>query len=344
MNDLPFVSAVVPCRNEEKHIRVCLDSIAANSYPKDRMEVIVVDGRSSDRTKAILRDLTQQYPFIRTMDNPKQTIPAAMNIGVLKARGQVILKLDAHSTYPPDYISNCVQYMGEYQADDVGGILRIIPGNETTLASVIPQVLSHPFGSGNACVKVGSKELCWADTAAFGCYRKDVFEKVGLWNEELAGSSDMDFNIRLKKAGGKILLVPGIQINYFADSNLRSFWLHNFADGVWATYVMKFGSEAWAWRHWVPLAFVSSLIALATLAFFLPTLWWAFFAIAGAYAMANLAASAQISVRERKPEYLPTLPLAFAVRHIAHGLGALLGLLLVLVPGKHWEGRQRAKC
>ncbi len=343
MNDLPFVSAVVPCRNEEKHIRMCLDSIAANSYPKDRMEVLVVDGRSSDRTKAILRDLTQQYPFIRTMDNPKQTIPAAMNIGVLKARGQVILKLDAHSTYPRNYVSRCVESLDRYKADNAGGIWRIMPGSESAAANAIALALAHPFASGNAYVKVGAKEPRWADSAAFGCWRKNALEKIGGWNEKLAGSSDMDLNARLKDAGGRILLDPSIQINYYADSNFRSYWKHNFADGVWVTYVLKFRSKAWAWRHWVPLAFVSSLIALATLAFFLPSLWWAFLVIAGAYAMANLAASVQISVRERKPEYLPTLPLVFAVRHIAHGLGALLGLLLVLVPGKHWEGRQRAE-
>ncbi len=322
---------------------MCLDSILANDYPKDRLEVLILDGMSEDRTRSIAEDFAKSYPFIRLVENRKRTIPAAMNTGIRHAKGEVVIKLDAHSLYAANHISACVRYQKEYGAANVGGVWRILPGAATAIAEAIVQALASSFGSGNAHVKVGAKEPRWADSAAFGCWRKNTLEKIGGWNEKLAGSSDMDLNARLKDAGGRILLVPDIQISYFADSDLRSFWLHNFADGVWATYVLKFRSKAWAWRHWVPLAFVSSLIGLATLAFFLPALWWAFLAIAGAYAMANLAASVRISVRERKPEYLPTLPLVFAVRHIAHGLGALFGLFLVLLPGKHWEGRQRAE-
>jgi len=340
---LPFVTVIVPCRNEAQFIGQCLDSIIRNGYPPDRLEVLVVDGMSEDGTRAVVASLGRRYPFVRLVDNPKKSIPAAMNTGIRCAKGDVIIKMDAHSTYQPDHISACVRHQKQYGAENVGGVWKMLPGAETKTAKAIVLALAHPFGSGNAYIKVGVDKPTWSDTAAFGCYRKELFDKVGPFNEKLRGSSDLDMNARIQLHGGRILLVPDIVITYYADASWRSFWKHNFADGVWATYVVKFGSKGWAWRHWVPLAFVSSLIGSAILAFFLPTLWWPFLVIAGSYAMANLAASVQISIRERKREYLPTLPLAFAVRHMAHGLGALLGLLLVLVPGEHWKGRRRAK-
>jgi len=340
---LPFVSVVVPCRNEERYIRNCLSSIGNNDYPKERLEVMVVDGMSSDRTRQIVKEVAAGSASMRIIDNLKYSIPAAMNLGIRNARGEVILKIDAHSTYPSDYISQCIRFLHEYDADDVGGVLRIMPGDEGAVARAIAQTLSHLFGSGNAPVKVGSKDVGWSDSAAFGCFKKKVFETVGLWNEDLAGSSDFDFNVRLRKAGGRILLVPSIQIDYFADRNLGSFWSHNFSDGVWATYVLKFRSEGWAVRHWVPLAFVSSLIGSAAIALFIPAVWWGFFTIAGVYLTANLAASLQLSHQAQSLKSTPISMMAFASRHVAHGLGALFGLFMVILPGKHWQGRRRAR-
>ena len=341
--NLPFVSVIVPCRDEEKHIARCLESILANDYPKERMEILVLDGMSEDHTGAIVADYAQRYPQIRLVNNPTRTIPTAMNRGIKQAQGEVVMKVDAHSTYPEDFISNSVRFLEQYGADIVGGILNIVPGRETTVAQAIALALSHEFGSGNAYVKIGCKEPRWADSVSWGSFKKGVFERVGLWNEELAGSSDMDFNVRLKKAGGRILLVPSIVTDYCADSDLESLWRHNFADGVWATYVVKFGSKAWAWRHWIPMFFVASVAGSAVLSVFLPKFWWLFCGIAGVYILTNLAASAQIVLRERKLDFLPVLPGVFAARHVSHGLGALYGLVLVLLPGKHWKGRRSAK-
>lgn len=211
------------------------------------------------------------------------------------------------------------------------------------MAKSIALVLSHVFGSGNAYVKIGCKEPRWADAVSYGCFKKKVFDTVGLWNEDLAGSPDMDFNVRLKKAGGKVLLVPEIVTDYYADKDLQSLVKHNFADGVWATYVMKFGSRAWSWRHWIPMIFLASVVFLGLFAIFIPKLFWLFVSILGAYAIANLAASAQIALRERKAMYVGVVPFVFAARHFAHGLGALYGLVLTALPGKLWKGRRNAK-
>jgi glycosyltransferase involved in cell wall biosynthesis len=335
-----FVSIVIPCRNEEKYISKCLDSIISQDYPKHRLEILIVDGMSEDRTRAIVEEYAKRHPTVRIVNNPKRIIPSAMNIGIQEAQGEVIMKVDAHSTYPKDYISKCVRYLTTYGADNVGGMWRICPGKETTMAKAIALTLGHPFASGNAYIKVKAKGPRWADTAAFGCYRREVFDKIGLFNESLAGSSDLDFNKRLKAAGGKILLVPEIVINYYADSDLKSFWRHNFADGVWATYVLKFKSRAFSWRHWIPLAFVSSLIGSAALSVILPWTLWLLVGIVGLYTLVNLGVSTALAVKERKVQYLWALPIVFATRHFAHGLGALLGLVLAIVPGVHWQGRR----
>lgn len=340
MNSLPLVSIIIPCRNEEKFIGKCLDSIVANDYPKDRLEVLVLDGMSEDGTREIILSYARQYPFIKLVDNPKRIIPAALNTGIKQARGEIIMRMDAHSTYPKDYISNCVRFLNEYQADNVGGIWKILPRENTLIAKAITHALAHPFASGNAYIKIGSDKPRWADTAAFGCYRKEVYDKIGFYNEELAANEDMDFNKRLREAGGKILLVPDIVINYYADPNLKEFWRHNFADGVWTTYVLKFKSKAFSWRHLVPLAFVASLIGSGVLSAIFPWFVWLFAGIAGAYVVANMGASLHLAVQKRNLSYLWAAPLVFATRHFAWGLGALLGLILAFIPGKHWKGRR----
>jgi glycosyltransferase involved in cell wall biosynthesis len=341
--ELPLVSAVVPCRNEEKFIARCLDSIVANDYPRDRLEVLVLDGMSEDKTREIVESYARRYPFIRLVENPKKSIPAAMNTGIRHARGDTVIKMDAHSTYAPNHISGCVRYQGEYQAANVGGVCKMLPGADTKLAQAIVLALASRFGSGNARIKLGLDRPTWADAAAFGCYKKDLLSEIGLFNEKLLGSSDMDMNVRIRAADERILLVPEIVISYYADATLGALWKHNFGDGVWATFVMKFGSKGWSWRHWVPLAFVSSLLASLILSVFVPKALWFGLAIAGTYAVASLGASLQISIHERTLRFLGALPLAFAARHLAFGLGSLLGLALVLLPGEHWKGRSGRK-
>ena len=152
---LPMVSVVVPCLNEEKHIAACLDSILANTYPQSRTEILIVDGLSTDRTREIVVGYSRRYPFISLIDNPQRVIPCAMNVGIKEARGTVIIKMDAHSICPDDYIDKCVWNAYEYGAQNTGGVLRVQPGADTIQAKAISVALSHPFGSGNAFVKTG---------------------------------------------------------------------------------------------------------------------------------------------------------------------------------------------
>lgn len=340
---LPFVTVVVPCRNEEKHIGGCLESILANDYPNDRLEILVLEGRSEDRTGEIVAGYSARYPIIRQVENPGKNIPAAMNLGIQEARGETIIKMDAHSTFQRDHISLCVAYQEKYGAENVGGICKMKPGANTATARAIVLGLGSRFGSGNALVKVGIDKPTWSDAAAFGCFKKELFLRIGLFDERLLSSSDLDMNLRIRASGGGILVVPDVTIAYVADANLRAFRRHVFADGVWISYVMKFGKRAWSWRHWVPAAFVLSLVATFALSAMNREFLWMGLIIALVYMAVSAAVSLQIAVRERDPRYAFLLPIVFALRHFVHGFGTLFGLLLVIVPGEHWKGRRGLK-
>ncbi len=330
---LPFVTVLVPCRNEEKNIERCLESILAN-------KILVLDGMSEDRTREIVTDYARRFPCIRLVDNPARHIPVAMNIGIRVARGERILKMDAHSTYQREYISRCVLYQDKYGAENSGGVWKMVPGADTATAKAIALGLGSRFGSGNANVKVGVAKPTWSDSTAFGCFRRDLFERIGMYDEMLLSSSDLDLNRRIQAAGGRILVVPDVVVNYVADANLRALRRHVFADGVWISYVMKFGKRAWSWRHWVPAVFVISLVAALALGTLNHSFLWLGLGIAGMYAAASLAVSLQIAAREREPRFAFLLPIVFAVRHFVHGAGTVFGLVLVVLPGSCWKGRR----
>lgn len=327
-----MVSIIIPCRNEEKFIAGCLDSVIANDYPKDKLEVLVIDGMSDDETREIIGRYTKQYPFIKLLDNLKKIVPYALNIGIRSAKGEIIMRMDAHATYEKDYISKCVKYLDEYNADNVGGIWKIIPRKDTFTGSAIALVLSCPFGIGNAYYRFVDKEPRWVDTVPFFCHKKGVFEKIGLFNENLIYSQDMEFNVRLKKAGGKILLAPDIISYYYTRSDFRSFCKHNWRNGVWAIYPIKFTNYLPVkLRHLVPLIFVSGLIITFVLSFSIPVSLWLFLLVVFSYLLINIYFSSKIAIREKDFGYLFIMPVIFVSLHVTYGLGSLWGLLNVIV-------------
>ena len=350
--DSPFVSIVIPCRNEEQFIGKCLDSIIANGYPKDRLEILVIDGMSEDKTREIIERYTQQYQFVRLLDNPKKIIPCALNVGIKGAKGGIIMRMDAHATYEKNYISKCVKYLSKYNADNVGGIWKIVPRGNTLLGKAIAIALSHPLGSGNAYYKVGGvNEPRWVDIVPFGCYRKEVFEKIGLLNEDLVNSEDMEFNSRLKRAKGKILLIPEIVSYYYARSDFKSFVKHNLRNGFWAIYPFKFTDHMpVSWRHLIPLAFVLSLMGSLGLWRLLSLLGshgflgllsslglLSFLVIGSSYSLCNLFFSAKVALKEKDLRYLFVMPVIFAALHIGYGLGSVWGLIKCLGSKRFWR-------
>jgi len=324
--DGKLVSIIIPYRNEEKFIGKCLDSIINQDYPKENLEVLVVDGMSEDRTREIIQRYSQQYPFIKLLENPQKFTPFGLNIGIKKSRGEVIIRMDAHAGYEKDYVSKCVKYLEEYNADNVGGVIKTLPAKDNLIAKAIAICLSHPFGVASD-FRLGIKEPKEVDTVFGGCYKRDVFEKIGLFNEKLKRSQDMEFNLRLKRAGGKILLVPEIIAFYYPHSNFKKFLKHNFNDGVWAIYPLKFGIKIFSLRHLLPLIFVGGLIGLFLLSLFSKFFFLLFSLALFFYFLMSLYFSLKIAKKEKDLRFLFLMPLVFANRHFGYGFGSLWGIV-----------------
>lgn len=325
---LPFVSIVIPCRNEAQFITHCLDSISENTYPKERLEVLVVDGMSDDGTRDILRRYSELHPFVRLLENERRTTPFAFNIGVTSAKGGLIMIMSAHAAYEAHAIERSVRYSQESGADNVGGTWRIVPRVDGSLARAIAQVMSHPFGVGGARYRTGAlKEPLWVDTAAYGCYRRDVFEKVGLFNERLTRGQDMEFNLRLRKAGGRTLLAPGVEIQYFARTDLRHFISHSFRNGRWAILPFCYSEVVpVSPRHLVPFFFACSLIVLTVASLSVPGAWRALAGLAALYSIAAIIAAISIGSRSGQYQAAALSPFVFAGLHLSYGFGSVVGV------------------
>jgi len=338
MNDSSLISVIIPCRNEEQFIGKCLDSVISNDYPKDKLQVLVVDGMSKDSTRNIIRAYEKQHSFIKLLDNPKRITSCALNLGIKSSQGDLILWMSAHNEYENEYISKCLHYLQKFSADAVGGIIKPVARTNNLVGKAVCIAISHPFGVGSSAHKTGAKNPQWADTAFGTCYKKEIFEKIGTFNEDLVRGQDMEFSLRLKKAGMKTLLVPDIVSNYYTRSDLKSFWKHNWNNGIWAILPFLY-SEGMpvSCRHLVPLGFVMSLIISVLLGVISTPFWWVFLGIAVIYAIANLAASAQIACRQRDLRYLVVMPLVFVVLHVSYGLGSLWGSIKVLAAPRFWK-------
>ena len=337
MGELPFTSIIIPCRNEERFIGNCLDSIIANDYPKERLEVLAVDGMSEDGSQTVIENYSKKYPWIRLIKNPKKITPAALNKGITSSKGEIIMWMSAHNRYEKDYIFRSVENLSKHGADNVGGIMKTLPRIDNFAGRAIVASLSHHFGVGNSYFRVQTDEPKWVDTVFGGCYRREVFDRIGFFNENLVRGQDMEFNLRLKKAGGKTLLVPGIVSYYYARSDIRSFGKHNFTNGVWAILPFLYSPIVpVSWRHLVPLIFVTGLLGSAVLGFVWTPFLYLFLIIICSYALANLGASFQIALQKRNLKYFIVMPFVFGALHFSYGLGSLWGFLRVLSSRLFW--------
>jgi glycosyltransferase involved in cell wall biosynthesis len=326
-NSLSFVSIIIPCRNEEEFIAKCLDSIISQDYPKESFEVLVIDGMSEDKTRAIIDRYKMQNTRnkVRLLENPQKYTPFGLNIGLKSAKGDLIIRMDAHASYQKDYISKCVKYSKECNADNVGGAIKTLPAKNNLISKSIASCLSSSFGAGSS-FRLGAKRIKEADTVFGGCYKKEVFQKIGFFNEKLRRSQDLEFNLRLKKAGGKILLAPNIISYYYPSSNIKDFLKHNFYDGVWAIYPLKFVKTSFKLRHYAPLIFVLSLLGTGLLGIFFQIFLRLFLLIIGLYFLANFYFSLRVAEKKKKFGYLFSMPIIFTIRHMAYGLGSAWGI------------------
>jgi len=323
------VSIIIPCRNEKDYIAGVLDSILANDFPKENLEVIVADGMSEDGTRAVIEEYTKKWPFIRLVDNPRKIVPCALNEAIRNAKGRIIMRMDAHAVYPPNYISRMVSALGEMKADNVGAAWETLPGGPGLVPKAIALALSHPFGVGNATYRLSNGEdraPIETDTVPFGCYRKEVFDKIGLFDEELVRNQDNELNERLKRAGGRIFLIPDVKIQYFARKNYSKLWKMFYQYGYFGPLVDKKLGKPTRLRRYVPLVFVLSILLPALIMPFFPRIGLVSVCSFSLYALVNLAFSCLLATREKEPALATFLFLSFLLSHFSYGVGHIKGI------------------
>lgn len=331
LNFSPAISLILPIRNEAAYIERCLSAILAQDYPGE-IEILVVDGISTDDTRATLQKFILHNSSFILLDNPGKIVPSGINIALRQAKGEIIIRVDGHTLIAPDYVRQCVEVLQRTKADNVGGRMNAI--GTSTFGKAVALATSTPFGIGGGRFHFSEKEE-WVDTVYMGAWPRQVFEKIGLFDEELVRDQDDEFNYRLRAAGGKILLSPDIQSEYTVRSTPRALWRQYFQYGFWKVRVLQKHPRQMSLRQFIPPLFVLALLFSIILAFipfpnfilhpasFIPL----------SYLLANLAASVLTISRAQKNNQFPftiyhlLLPFTFAILHLSYGSGFLLGLV-----------------
>ena len=326
MTEVAKVSVIIPCRNEERFIGRCLDSIIANDYPKDRIEILVVDGKSQDGSAELVRKISRDYPFVCLVENPQKVTPVAFNIGIRKARGQVILIASAHSSLQPHHIRICLELLNRLHADVVGGPVRTIPASEKLADRAIAQVLSHRFGVGDSRFRTDFEYEGPVDTVPFGAYRRDVFERFGMFDETLSRNQDNEFHSRILRKGGSIFSSPSLTALYYGDSGVGRFCRHAWRAGFWNACTLFSHPGSLCIRHFVPAVFALLVITGGVLSLLGKLGKWLLAAIGLSYLAGAATATLQIVFRQRHISMV-VLPVFFATYHVSYGIGSLVGFL-----------------
>jgi succinoglycan biosynthesis protein ExoA len=332
---LPFVSVLVPVRNEAGYIRNCLAALAAQDYPRDRFEVIVIDGESTDRTLAEVENARHETGVPDTvLTNKRRRTTAGLNLALSSARGDVIVRVDGHTRVDPAFLSASVRALRESGADAAGGPIRT--QGEGDIGGAIALAMSSPFGVGDAAFRHSQAEQ-WTDSAPFAAYRREVFDRIGRF-AEISGGEDDEFNYRLRDQGGRILLAPSIGSVYYCRASLTALARQYWGYGLAKAEVLSMHPQRLRARHLVPSALVLTLALGALLSPFERRFGWLVALAAGAYAIANTVATLRLR-RRAGPRRIRYLPLAFATIHLAAGSGLIAGFLRQALSRGHKRGQ-----
>jgi succinoglycan biosynthesis protein ExoA len=326
-NAKPAVSIVVPCRNEKDHIETCVRSILAQEPSPGGFEIIVADGMSDDGTREILEKIAVSDERLKIIDNPHRITAHGMNAGIRQARGQYIAIMGAHANYAPDYLRSSLEVLQETRADNVGGSMMCV--GESRLQRAIAAAHHSPFSVGGARWHDAHHEGP-ADTVFGGFYRRDVFEKIGLFDETLVRNQDDELNLRLTRAGGKIWHSSRIKSWYQPRASLAALFRQYVQYGYWKVRVIQKHRRPASVRHLVPGSFVFCLFVLPLLGLFYVPALWIWLAMISLYVGCNLIASAATAARHGW-KYLSLLPVVFACYHLGYGIGFLCGVIDFLV-------------
>lgn len=322
-----MLSVICPIYNEERYIGACIDSILAQDYPKDDLEVIFADGMSTDRTREIVASYTERFPWIRLIDNPERIVPPALNAAIAQSKGDIIIRLDAHAAYPTNYFSALVKAHADFNADNIGAACKTDILNRTPKALAIKEVLSHPLGVGNSAFRTGISEAKEVDTVPFGCWKRTAFEKYGKFDERLVRNQDIEFSKRILRNGGKIVIIPDTYSTYYARETFSKLAKNNYANGKWNILTIWYSHEfdSLSLRHFIPLLFILSLLLPGIAGFLWHPLWYLSLASFISYSVVVSFMSAEIA--SRKHLNLFYLIATFFVLHFSYGWGSLIGIL-----------------
>ena len=316
-----IVSVVMPVYNEEKYIEKCIDSLLLQDYPTEKMEWIFVDGCSKDKTVELLKKYKDKYPdLIRIFNNPHKIVPYAMNIGIAESIGKYIVRLDAHADYATDYISKCVYYLENTDAENVGGVAETKASG--FMGRTIAKMLSSKFGVGNSQFRTNG-ESGYVDTVPFGAFKREVFSKYGGYDERLVRNQDNEMNFRIRKNGGKIYLSNDIHLSYYCRESIKEISAMARKNGMWNIITMKLCPGSMGWRHFIPFLFVISIIGLGILGFIHPAFW----ALLGAELLLYLLLDVLFSIKQAAnvKEFFILIAL-FPIFHTQYGFGSMVGI------------------
>ncbi len=324
---MKFISIIIPCYNEEKYIHSCIESILSQDYPFNRLEVFFVDGISTDSTRNTIQTYCRKYPFIKLLDNQRKIVPCAMNIGIYESIGDYIIRLDAHSIYPSNYFSKLIKYAQNLNSDNIGVTCFTDVKIKTQKSMAIMEILSHRLGVGNSPFRTGTTRVMEVDTVPFGCFRKDVFNRFGFFDERLFRNQDIELNKRIKRGGGKIFIVPDIQCTYFARETFGGLIKNNFQNGLWNILTVYYTRtiSSLSLRHFIPFFFILTLIVPLLLSI-------------GHFSLILICISSflfytinifivSILLSKEKKLSVHYLILSFFLLHFSYGIGSLVGLV-----------------
>ena len=322
------VSILIPCYQERNFIRGCLESVLAFELPDlTEIEVLVLDGGSTDGTRDIVREVSERDNRVRLVDNPGRTQSAALNLGIPMSRGEYIMRLDAHSVYPSDYLKLCLQTALRTNADNTGGAVATLRRGDGYQSALVQAITTHKFGVGDSGFRTDAAEGP-ADTVPYGFFKRTIFERVGLFDERLLRAQDYEMNRRIIHNGGKVWLNPRIQVRYYQQPDLRSFIRKQIVhEAPYNAYMWYVAPYAFAFRHAVTGVFAAGVLAGVILSPFSSLVRTVFLSVIALYFALAIVSGIQQAIRYREPRHVIFAPIAFFLFHFLHGIGVLIGLV-----------------
>jgi succinoglycan biosynthesis protein ExoA len=330
---MTLISIIIPCRNEERYIAECLDSVLSFDLPAQvEIEVFVMDGMSTDGTVEIVRTAAVGDPRVKVRSNPGRVQSSALNLALQESRGEWIMRLDAHSSYPREYLRLCLETAKRTGADNVGGVVVTLPGDDSYQARVVQALTTHRFGVGGAGFRLGGGEGR-ADTVPFGFFKRSLFERIGFFDERLVRAQDYEFNRRIIASGGTVWRNPDIRVWYHNQPTLRGFFRKQIGkDAPYNVYMWYVAPYAFTWRHGITGLFAGGVIGGACAAIRHRRFRLVYAGVLALYAALAVASSIQQAIRYGVARHVVCLPWCFGAFHLSHGLG-ILGALTRLATG-----------